>query len=107
MERIAIAVESLLVCPDLDKALESAILSLCPLQKRDFPTKKLAGLFGTIMEKHSSFIEGAAFKREFQFFSNKPGFTHVRYSLLHGRSKHWFKKRIWELLYACMHHNGM
>jgi hypothetical protein len=48
MERIAKAVQSVLLASDLNKGLESAMLSLVPIGERDLPTQQLQKQFREI-----------------------------------------------------------
>jgi hypothetical protein len=105
MERLALAVEALLLSPDASKGLESAFLSLGPIQARDFPTKELAGQFTQIEEKHLSHMKRVSEDADLGGVDESPLLSHLRYSRINGRTKHWFKQRIWELFKDCSMHN--
>jgi len=102
MERLLIAVESLLMCPRLDQGLDSALLTIGCLLPRDFPTKELQTLFERIMQKHQALMDKMESTRPTRAMD-----CCIYYSLVGSRTKRWLKQNIWNLLYECVHHNAV
>jgi len=102
IERLSNAVEALLLCSDMNKGLESAFLSIIPLLESDFPTFEMAQQFRGILDKHTKHLE-----RIEANLAEAPSSldSHLRYSLMAGRTKHWFKRAIWTLFRDCVSHN--
>jgi len=102
IERLANAVESLLLRSELPKGLESAVISIVPLDPADFPTARLSNLFSQIMQRHQKAME--------QYHKTNPPARHpalsyLRYAAVPARTKHWFKQRIWTLFRESLAHN--
>lgn len=102
MERLANAVESLLLCSELPKGLQSAFISILPLNPTDFPTGELRTLFSEIMQRHQNE------RKHYNKTNSAPrslALSYLPYATIPGRSKHWFKQQIWKLFRRSLTHN--
>lgn len=125
-EHLKLAVEALLLTPELSHGLQSAFLQLMMLQEADF-AGEARDLFGAIMAKHDEVTKDARQKQsqeaqetinQFQklvHISSKSEsaeyqpvslsgavpedhhFYRHQYHLIYPRTKFWFKQRIWRL----------
>lgn len=125
-EHLKLAVEALLLTPDLSNGLEGAFLQLMMLREEDFPLEARE-LFSAIMAKYEDVTEKAERKRiqekrdtmnqlqSLERLSSRlagseyrpvllndtapeaRSIDQYRYKLIHPRTKFWFKEKIWGL----------
>ncbi|MBC8289254.1 MAG: hypothetical protein H8E37_02955 [Planctomycetes bacterium] len=96
LERLGLAVESIVVGTDLSTSLSSAYLSIVPLNPNDFPTEELEKMFIELMERHQQSKEKARIQESHLDFDGPNSLRYV-FMCMHSRTKHWYKVRIWEL----------